>query len=60
MIFVTIVSFQWAFLAAATGVGIVAEGLVDMPYRIADGQDENDDDNRGLHEGRGVTDESVS
>ena len=49
MIFVTIVPFQWTSLATATRVGIVAEGLVDVPYRIADGQDENDDDNRSLH-----------
>ena len=52
MIFVTIVPFQWTSLATATRVGIVAEGLVDVPYRIADGQDENDDDNRSLHGSR--------
>ena len=50
VIFVTIVPFQRASFAGAAGVGIMAEGLVDMPYCIADSQDENDDDNRGLHE----------
>ena len=49
VIFVAIVPFQRTSLATATGVGIMAEGLVDVPYRIADGQDENDDDNCSLH-----------